>query len=217
MCLVTPPSISLYYYTHLQINVAIKFNPCGEFRWSPEGPFSQIHTPHLHVGAPGIFSDLLRSVQVLKREWGVESNGKLPHLIIPSKMIPEFAVEDLPSIELQPWFLRLQWRTCPWAEVWWWWNIQSHWTQLVAYFCSCILSISNVNLFFCTVTWPYRDQVAQAARRWATDWTARVRSQMSEGVEIFLHSFVSRLVLWSTQPPIKWVPGTFPGGKGGRA
>ena len=43
------------------------FNPCGEFRWSPEGPVSQIHTPHLRVGAPGIFSDLLRSVQMLKR------------------------------------------------------------------------------------------------------------------------------------------------------
>ena len=34
-----------------------------------------------------------------KREWGAESNGKLPHLFIPSKTaawIPEFAVEDLP-------------------------------------------------------------------------------------------------------------------------
>ena len=30
-------------------------------------------------------------------------------------------------------------------------------------------------------------------------------------VEIFLHTFVSRLVLGSTQPPIKWVPRAFPG------
>ena len=47
------------------------------------------------AGAPGIFSDLLRSVQMLKREWGVESNGKLPHLFIPSKpatLVNEFAV-----------------------------------------------------------------------------------------------------------------------------
>ena len=61
------------------------FNPCGEFQWSPEGPVSQIHSPHLLVGAPGIFSDLLRLVQMLMREWGAESNGKLPHLFIPSK------------------------------------------------------------------------------------------------------------------------------------
>ena len=59
---------------------------------------AKIHSPHLHDGAPGIFSDLLRSVQILKREWGAESNGKLLHLFIPSKtatLVPEFAVEDL--------------------------------------------------------------------------------------------------------------------------
>ena len=36
---------------------------------------------------------------MLNRDWGAESNGKLPHLSIPSKTaawIPEFAVEDLP-------------------------------------------------------------------------------------------------------------------------
>ena len=88
------------------------FNHCGEFRWSPEGPVSQFHSPHLLAGAPGNFSDLLRSVQMLKREWGAERNGNLPHLFILSKtaiLVPEFAVEDLPSAELQPWFLRLQW------------------------------------------------------------------------------------------------------------
>ena len=31
------------------------FNPFGEFRWSPEGPVSEIHSPHLHIGTPGIF------------------------------------------------------------------------------------------------------------------------------------------------------------------
>ena len=41
--------------------------PCGEFRWNPEGPVSQIHSSHLHAGAPGIYSDLSRSVQMLKR------------------------------------------------------------------------------------------------------------------------------------------------------
>ena len=36
---------------------------------------------------------------MLKREWGAESNGKLPHLFISGKnatLVPEFAVEDLP-------------------------------------------------------------------------------------------------------------------------
>ena len=46
---------------------------------------------------------------MLKREWGAERNGKLSHLFIPGKtaaLVPEFAVEDLLSAELQPWFLR---------------------------------------------------------------------------------------------------------------
>ena len=82
----------------------LMFNPCGEFRSSRSGgPVSQIHSPHLLVDAPGIFSDLLRSVQMLKRDWGAENHRKLPHLFIPSKtgtLVPEFAVEDLPSAEL---------------------------------------------------------------------------------------------------------------------
>ena len=48
---------------------------------------------------------------MLKKEWDAESNGKLPHLNIHGKtatFVPEFTVEDLPSAELQPWFLRLQ-------------------------------------------------------------------------------------------------------------
>ena len=36
---------------------------------------------------------------MLKIEWDAESNGKLPHLFIPSKtatLVPVFSVEDLP-------------------------------------------------------------------------------------------------------------------------
>ena len=75
------------------------FNLCGEFHLSPEGPISQIHSPHLHVDAPGIFSDPLRSVQMLRRECRVEGNKKLPQLFIPSNtatLVPAFAVKDLP-------------------------------------------------------------------------------------------------------------------------
>ena len=75
------------------------FNSCGEFRWSPEGSVSQIYSPHLHVGAPGIFWDLLRFVQMRKRKWDAESKGKLT------------------PVKLQPWFLSLQWKTCLWTEL----------------------------------------------------------------------------------------------------
>ena len=71
-------------------------------------PKSTLLTP---TTAPEIFSDLLRSFHMLKREWGAENNGKLPHLFIFSKAaawVPEFAVQDLPSAELQPRFLSLQ-------------------------------------------------------------------------------------------------------------
>ena len=101
------------------------FNPCGEFRWSLEGPVSQIHSPHLHAGASGIFSDLLMSVQMLKRVWGAETTesyhtysslvklqpwflrdcwGNLP-LGRTAALVPEFAVKDLPLGR----------------TLWWWW------------------------------------------------------------------------------------------------
>ena len=44
-------------------------------------------------------SVFIRSVQMLSREWDAKSNGKLPHLFIPSKTaawVNEFAVKDLP-------------------------------------------------------------------------------------------------------------------------
>ena len=100
------------------------FNPCGEFRWS-EGPVSLIHSPHLLVSAPGIFSDLLRFVQMLNREWDAESNRKLPHLFIPSKTatwVLSLQWKTCLWAKLQSLCLSLQWRTCPWAEhCWWWW------------------------------------------------------------------------------------------------
>ena len=51
---------------------------------------------------------------MLKRERSAESNGKLPHLFIYGKtaaLVPEFAVEDLLSAELEPSFLILHWKT----------------------------------------------------------------------------------------------------------
>ena len=40
---------------------------------------------------------------MLKREWGAERNGKLPHLFIPSKTAT--------------WFLSFLWKTCLWTEL----------------------------------------------------------------------------------------------------
>ena len=48
---------------------------------------------------------------MINQEWGVESNGKLPHLFIPSKtatLVPEFAVEDLPLVRTAALCLGLQ-------------------------------------------------------------------------------------------------------------
>ena len=59
------------------------------------------------------------SIQILKREWGAESIGKLPHLFMPGKtaaLVPEFAVEDVPAAELQPWVRAFAVKNRPWAE-----------------------------------------------------------------------------------------------------
>ena len=110
----------------------LTFNPCCEFRWSSEDPVSQIHSPLLHVGAPGIFSDLVRSVQMITREWSTESNGKLPHIFVPSKtaaLVPEFAVKDMlfgRTATLVPAFAV---KDLPLVRtLWWWWitNILDH-------------------------------------------------------------------------------------------
>ena len=96
------------------------FNPCCEFRWSPKDPESQIHSPHVHVGAPGIFSDLLRFFQMLKRESGVrKATGSYSTYSSLVKLQPWFLSLRWKTCfwaELQPWCLRLQWKTCPYAE-----------------------------------------------------------------------------------------------------
>ena len=96
------------------------FNHCGEFRRSPEGPVSEVHSPHLHAGAPGNFSDLLRPVQMLTRENGVrKATGSYHTYSSLVKLKPWFLVFRRKTYfwtELQPWCLSLQWKTCPWPE-----------------------------------------------------------------------------------------------------
>ena len=63
------------------------------------------------------------------------------------------------------------------------------------------LKLQNVILIF-VATRIRVGQVAQAARRLATDRTARVRSQVADEWRLF-SLFVSRLVLESIQPTVK--------------
>ena len=130
----------------------------------------------------GSFQIFLRSIQMLKREWGAESNRKLPHLSIPSKTaswVLEFAVENVPLsrtaaliLEIYIGCLKIQ-------------DITSG------------ISSTYLDNKKCVTTW-----VAQVARRLATDWIARFDLVRRRGGD-FLRSFVSRLVLGSTQLPIK--------------
>ena len=78
------------------------FNPLVNFG---EVRRAQLAKPTL-LAASGMFSDLLRSVQMLERErereWGAENNGKLPHLSLPSKTAT-LGQNILIKIKLNPW------------------------------------------------------------------------------------------------------------------
>ena len=51
---------NILHYIAGETLMELIFNPCDEFRLSPEDPFSQIHFPHLHDGAPAIFQGPFR-------------------------------------------------------------------------------------------------------------------------------------------------------------
>ena len=100
------------------------FNPCGEFQWSAEGPVSQIHTHHLHDGAPGIFSDLLRYVQMLKREWVRKTTGSYRTYSSIVKLQPlflSFRWKTCLCAELQTWFLSFRVKDLHLGRTLWWW------------------------------------------------------------------------------------------------
>ena len=75
-------------------------NLYGEFRWIPKSLVRRIHSPHLHVGTISfkVCSDA--------KESGVrKATGSYRTYWVLGKtaaLVPEFAVEDLPSAELQP-------------------------------------------------------------------------------------------------------------------
>ena len=76
-------------------------NPDGTDIFIPEVNFGEVRRVQLAkstlLSSKLVPLKFLRSVQMLKREWGAESNGKQPHLFIHNKtatLVPEFAVED---------------------------------------------------------------------------------------------------------------------------
>ena len=108
------------------------------------------------LGDLQIFSDILRSVQLLKREWGAESNGKLQHLFVPSKpvtLVPEFTLEDLPEdrrVTLVPAFGMKDLssgRTLWW---WWWFKFSTRWNYCSLESCTCriFLTFSLISVIF---------------------------------------------------------------------
>ena len=78
-----------------KILMELIFKPCGEFRCSPEGPVSQIHSSPPRWCPWDLF---LRSVQMLKRKgcWK-QREATTP-------------IQSL--VKLQPCFLSLRWKTC---------------------------------------------------------------------------------------------------------
>ena len=71
------------------------FSPCGEFQWSQEDPVSQIQSPHLHAGTPGIFKVCSDATEMV-------GCGNQLEAIAPIQSL----------VKLQPWFLSLRWKTC---------------------------------------------------------------------------------------------------------
>ena len=73
------------------------FNLSGEFWWSPEGPVSQIHSPHLHAVSLGSF-------QIFK----VCSDARVSGVWKATGSYRTYSS----LVKLQPWFLSLRRKTC---------------------------------------------------------------------------------------------------------
>ena len=74
------------------------FNPCGEFRWSPEGPVSH------SLSSPPRWCprDLFRTFNVCSDAKERVECGKQQEATAPIQSL----------VKLQPWFLSLRWKTC---------------------------------------------------------------------------------------------------------
>ena len=112
------PTLLSLYLRHSSFSNPSFTSRTSQFILQPFFRFSCVTSPSLNspdeLPMTRIFSELLRSVQMLKKEWCPKSNGMLPHLLILGKtatLVPDFGAK-----ERQPWCLSLQSKTCPWAE-----------------------------------------------------------------------------------------------------
>ena len=83
----------------------LKFNPCGEVRRAQLAKSTLLTSMLVTLGS----FQILMSVQMLIRER--KATGSYRTYSIPSEraaLVPEFAAEDLPSVDLQRRLLRLQ-------------------------------------------------------------------------------------------------------------
>ena len=83
--------------------IGLIFNLCGEFRWSPEGSVSQNMLSSPPRWCPW---DLFRSLKVCSDAKERVGCGKQWEATAPIQSL----------VKLQPRFLHIHWRTCPWAE-----------------------------------------------------------------------------------------------------
>ena len=100
------PTLRSLYQRHSSFSNFSVASPTSQLILQPLFRFSYVTCSSLtSPGEPPM-------IQMQKREWSAESNGKLLHLFIPGKT----ALKDLPSAELQPRFLDLG-RTLRWGDM----------------------------------------------------------------------------------------------------
>ena len=107
-----------------RISDLVKKNPWWNWYLTPGANFGEVRRTQLAKStlltstlvALWSFSDLLKSVQMLKREWVTGSYRTYSSIVKPQPRFLSLQWKTCLWEELQPWCLSLQWRTCPWAE-----------------------------------------------------------------------------------------------------
>ena len=84
--------------------IELIFNPCGEFRWSPEAQLAKSTSWTLEF-----FQIFKVNSDAKERERERERESWVRKAMVSYRTYSSL-------VKLQPWFLSLQWKTCHWAE-----------------------------------------------------------------------------------------------------